>query len=142
MNENHRRHLAATFRYIDSLLGEAARLLDVPASSAFERHVMDAAPVQRMEAAERIAALRATMMRFAADCAVEFPAAPGGARGMARGMIGGARIVLDEILPPVMRGYGPLEADDAPRLEAFVAAMDDALARLDALLAREPDISP
>ncbi|HAK95987.1 MAG TPA: hypothetical protein DCM87_13600 [Planctomycetes bacterium] len=48
MNDNHRRHLYATFRHIDSLLSEAERVLAAADVAApFPAHTQDATPVQR-----------------------------------------------------------------------------------------------
>lgn len=137
MNENHQRHLAVTFRYIDSLLEEAGRILGVPAASPFEPHVRDASPAQCRAAKAQVAGLRRTMLRIMAEAGIPAPQPSVSARWAAQGLVGSARIALAEIRPKAMRGYGPLSAEDKAYFESIVAELDAALARFEAVLADE-----
>ena len=137
MNENHQRHLAVTFRYIDSLLAEASRILGVPAASPFEAHIRDASPAQCRAAKAQVAELLRTMTRIMAEGGIPLPQPSVSARWAAQERIGAARVALAEIRPKAMRGYGSLSAEDKVRLESIVAEIDAALARLEDALTHE-----
>ncbi|MDP1610419.1 MAG: hypothetical protein Q8M11_05145 [Sulfuritalea sp.] len=137
MNENHRRHLASTFRHMDALLIEAGRILDASAASPFECYIQDASLAQRGTANAHIVALRERMLRIMSDSSIPSPAPSISACWAARGLVGGARIALAELRPKAMRGYGPLSEADGGYLDVVVAELEAALSELDAILARD-----
>ena len=142
MNENHQRHLACSFRYIDTMLGEADRILEAADVSPFARYLHDVSPEQRQAAEAQIATLRGTMVEIMGELGVSAHEPRTSALLAARWILSAARIALADIRPKVLRGYGTLSDIDTQRVEAVVADMDARLARLDAELAPKGSAPP
>lgn len=140
MNEDHLRHLSVTFSYIDTLLGEADRILGTADTSPFARYILDASAAQRRAADSRISELRVVMMRIMGELGLASPVPKTSTRWAARGVVSAARNALAEIRPKVMRGYGPLSEADSKQVNAIVSALDARLEKLGALLAQEASV--
>ena len=62
-NENHRRRVLSTFRYLDQLLDDAEHIMASARSrSAFPKYVPDATPVQRKVLSDHISRFRDTLL--------------------------------------------------------------------------------
>lgn len=117
MNENHKRHLWVTFRHVDELLSDAARLLSgADAGSPFAKHAADATPVQRRVVEDYVRRVR-TLMTSALDrmgIPVESPDI--GAVKAALTSFLFADIAIEETEPGRMGGYGAISEEDAREL--------------------------
>lgn len=139
MNENHQRHLLATFRHMDHLLSEAERALAAAGSaSPFAEHTQDSTPVQRKVIHDYIERVRAALVRAMTELKLPRPAPVCGALWAARGHVAFARIAVAEIEPGRMTGYGELSDADRQALERVVAELNAALDRLAAYLDQGP----
>jgi GTP-binding protein EngB required for normal cell division len=140
MNESHQRHLVTTFRYIDELLGEAARILaTADSASPFAKYTQDSSPVQRKVVDDHIGGISQAMTRIMAELDLPRPAPICGALWAAQTEVSSARIAVAEIRPQAMRGYGALSEADVARIDGIVAELDAALERLTTYLAQGPD---
>jgi len=137
MNEYHQRHLAVTFRYIDTLLGEAMRILGAADAPSFARYIQDASPAQRQTVAAQVAELRETMLRIMSESGIASLEPGVSSLWAARGMLGAARDALAEIRPKAMRGYGALSEADIRRCNDIVAELDARLVKFGAELTPE-----
>ena len=64
LNENHKRHLQSSFRYIDKLLSEAEHAMtDAGSPSPFREHADDTTPIQRKVTHDYIVRIREAMRR-------------------------------------------------------------------------------
>ncbi len=65
MNDNHHRHLLATFQYVDNLLSEAEQVLaSVTSASPFQPYAPDSTPTQRKVIHDYIARVWEAMRRI------------------------------------------------------------------------------
>lgn len=64
LNENHKRHLQSSFRYIDKLLSEAEHAMtDAGSPSPFREHADDTTPIQQKVTHDYIVRIREAMRR-------------------------------------------------------------------------------
>jgi GTP-binding protein EngB required for normal cell division len=140
MNENHARHLLATFRHIDNLLSEAEHIMATAGgSSPFAEYTQDSTPVQRKVVHDYIQRVREAMNHAMTDLELSQPAPVCGAVWAASGRLSFAQIAVAEMEPQRMRGYGPLSEEDVKRINRAVAELNAALGRLTAYLNKGPD---
>ena len=140
MNENHHRHLLATFQHVDNLLSEADHILaSAGSASPFQEYSQDSTPVQRKVTHDYILRVRETMRRILED--LKLPPKPpiSGALWAARNHLAFAGIAIVEIEPTHMLGYGKLSDEDAQTLDKIVAELNSVLHRLNAYLAQGTD---
>ena len=140
MNENHQRHLLATFQHVDNLLSEADHILaSAGSASPFQEYSQDSTPVQRKVTHDYILRVRETMRRILED--LELPPKPpvSGALWAARNHTAFAGIAVTEIEPEHMLGYGKLSDEDRQTLDRIVAELNSVLNRLNAYLAQGTD---
>jgi len=137
MNENHQRHLLATFQHVDNLLSEADRILVSAGSpSPFQEYSQDSTPVQRKVTHDYILRVRETMRRILEDLELPPKLPISGALWAARNHLAFAGIAITEIEPRHMLGYGELSNEDHQTLDKIVAELNSVLDRLSACLAR------
>jgi GTP-binding protein EngB required for normal cell division len=140
MNENHQRHLLATFQHVDNLLSEADHILaSAGSASPFQEYSQDSTPVQRKVTHDYILRVRETMRRILED--LELPPKPpvSGALWAARNHTAFAGIAVTEIEPEHMLGYGKLSDEDRQTLDRVVAELNSVLNRLNTYLAQGTD---
>ena len=125
MNENHKRHVRSTFEYVDNILTDAERVLfsSLP-SSPFCKYWQDYTPGQRQEMLDHVELIRNTMRRILEDVGIPSSDPICGALWALRGYISYVAIVVAELAPRYMRGYGDLTDEDVRRLDAIVADMN------------------
>ncbi|MBI2926697.1 MAG: dynamin family protein [Verrucomicrobia bacterium] len=139
MNDNHQRHLVATFQHMDKLLSEAEHALATAGSgSPFAEYTQDSTPVQRKVIHDYVQRVREAMRHAMADLSLPRPAPVCGARWAARGHITFAQIAVAEMEPKRMRGYGALSEADIKAIDAIVAELNAALERLSAYFDKGP----
>jgi len=136
MNENHQRHLIATFRYVDKLLAEAEQIL-VNAGShlPFQEYSPDSTPVQRKVIQDYSARIRQAMARIMAEQDLPRPAPVSGALWAAQNHFAFASIAVAELEPNHLRGYGELTDADCQAVGAIVADLNALIDRVRAFLA-------
>lgn len=140
MNANHQRHLIATFRYIDRLLGEAGDILEnADSGSPFADHTQDASPVQREVILDHLRRIRAVVDRLMRELGLPRPAPMCGALQAATTRVRFAEIALHDLHPAEMRGSGPLTDEDVEHLDAAGAELKAALDRLTRYLEQGSD---
>jgi GTP-binding protein EngB required for normal cell division len=138
-NEAQRRHLVATFRYVDGLLGQAAsRLAASGAPAAFPDCAPDATPVQAKVVEDSVARCRAALCEGLAVCGIAPPPPVTGAVWSARALLTSAEIAVEELSPGAMRGYGEVAPEAAERLAGVAAALSAQLRRMSRYLAQGP----
>lgn len=135
--DNHRRHLLATLRHVDEILGDACARLSAGASEQlFPVYVADAAPTQCRTAEDYLARFRDIARRFLDAQAIRDEKPRIGALWALRTAINFAQTGLDEITPDRLAGYGPVSPDDGADVERLIAELQAILAQLDDYLAR------
>jgi GTP-binding protein EngB required for normal cell division len=139
-NENHRRRVLSTFRYLDQLLDESEHIMAAARSrSAFPRYVPDTTPVQRKVLSDHISRFRDTLL--AALPTLDL--APGKPEiSMLRALrvqLITAEIALEELTGSAMRGYGPLSAASADTLDGVAAQLRGRLQAIARFLDEPPD---
>lgn len=135
LNDFQRNSLAAGFKYIDRLLGEALGGLSPANENAiFAPTLPDATPVQRKVIADQAARLRRVIRSALDACAI--PVSPpdvGALRNLYCALIS-IDIALDEMGPDHLRGYGAVDADAVAGVNATLAQVRTALAELQTYL--------
>jgi len=140
LNDNHKRHLLSTFRYLDEVLDQAEHIMASSRSrTAFPRYVLDTAPVQRKVLVDYFARFREALLAALPDLAL-VPGTPEVSTLHAlRVQIIAADIALEDTSASSMRGYGPLSAEATAALERVVAELRGQLQRIGAFLEEPPD---
>ena len=140
MNENHQRHLLATFQHVDNLLSEADHILASAGSpSPFQEYSQDSTPVQRKVTHDYILRVRETMRRILDGLKIPPKPPVSGALWAARNHLSFAGIAIAEIEPKHMLGYGKLSDEDQQTLDRIVAELNSVLNRLNTYLAQGTD---
>lgn len=131
MNENHQRHLLASFRQIDDLLGEAGHIMDATGSaSLFTEYTQDASPVQRKVIANYMRRVREAMSRIMTELNLSRPAPSSGALWAVQTHVMFAQIAVNEMEAKRMMSYGKLSDADIKAIDDIVAELYAALERL------------
>ncbi len=140
MNENHQRHLLASFRRIDELLGKSGHILDAADSaSLFTEYTQDASPVQRKVIADLIRHVRETMSRIMTELNLSRPMASISSLWAVQTHVMFAQIAINEMEVKRMTGYGPLSDADIKVIDDIVAELYAALERLMSYLRQGSD---
>jgi GTP-binding protein EngB required for normal cell division len=140
MNENHQRHLLATFQHVDNLLSEAERILISAGSpSPFQEYSQDSTPVQRKVTHDYIVRVRETMRRILEELEIPLKRPISGAIWAARSHLSFASIAIADIEPRQMEGYGKISDADRQAMNKTVAELNSILNRLGAYLAQGTD---
>ena len=140
MNDNHHRHLLASFRQIDDLLGKASHIMDAADSaSLFTEYTQDASPVQRKVIADYIRRVREAMSRIMKDLNLSRPRPSSGALWAAQTHVMFAQIAVNEMEAKRMMSYGPLSDADTGRIDNIVAELYATLERLMSYLRQGSD---
>jgi GTP-binding protein EngB required for normal cell division len=140
MNDNHQRHLLASFREIDELLGKAGHILDAADSaSLFTEYTQDASPLQRKVIADYIRHVREAMSRIMTELNLSRPRPSSGALWAAQTHVMFAQIAVNEMEAKRMMSYGPLSDADTGRIDNIVAELYAALERLMSYLRQGSD---
>jgi len=139
MNDDQKRHLAATFRRIDELLAEAeAKLMPPDAARLFPPCAADAAPVQRKVVADYARRVRALMAAALDRFGASSPAPELSGVWAARTNLMQAQLAVAELAPDRMGRHGLLAADAERSLRAMVSEAWELLDRMESYLAQGP----
>ena len=137
MNENHQRHLIATFQHVDNLLSEAERIMASAGSgSPFQEYSQDTTPIQRKVTHDYVVRVREAMRRILEELKIPLKPPISGALWAARGHVTFASNAIAEIEPEPMRGYGDLSDEDTRAMDRTVAELNAELARIASYLAQ------
>ena len=140
MNDNHQRHLLATFRRIDDLLDKSGHILDAADSaSLFSEYRQDASPLQRKVIADLIRHVRETMNRIMTELNLSRPMASTGSLWAVQTHVMFAEIAINEMEAKRMLSYGPLPDADTRLIDGIVAELYAALERLMSYLRQGSD---
>ncbi len=136
MNDNHQRHLLATFQYVDNLLSEAERLMaSAGSASPFQEYSQDTTPIQRKVMHDYVVRVREAMRRILDELMMPRKQPISGATWAARSHINFAGNAIAEIDSEHMRGYGQLSEEDARTMDRIVVELNAELARITNYLA-------
>ncbi len=139
-NDNHRRRVLSSFRYLDQLLDETEHIMAAARSrSAFPKYVPDATPVQRKVLSDHISRFRDTLLAALPTLDL-VPGKP--EISMLRALhvqLITAEIALEELTGSAMRGYGPLSAASADTLDGVAAQLRGRLQAIARFLDESPD---
>jgi hypothetical protein len=121
LNEPQKRHLAATCKYIDSLLTDVESALHPSASvSLFNRYVMDVTPAQILAIEAHIHSLRAHLARILDELRI-IPEQPKLAiTQLVLTDFSFINAAVEELMPRFMRGYGAIPDDAMKELNDMV----------------------
>jgi hypothetical protein len=140
MNDNHQRHLLASFHQIDDLLGKVSLILGAADStSLFTEFTQDASPVQRQVIADYIRRVREVMSRTMTEMHLSRPLPSTGGLWAAQTQVMFAQIAVNEMEAKRMMGYGPLSDADKEKIDNIVAELYAALERLMSYLRQGAD---
>jgi GTP-binding protein EngB required for normal cell division len=140
MNDNHQRHLLASFHQIDNLLSDSSHILGATDSvSPFTEYAQDASPLQRKVIADYIRQVREVMGRIMTDLNLPRPAPVSGALWATQTCITFAQIAVSEMESKRMMGYGELSDADIQLIDNIVAELYAALERLMSYLRQGSD---
>jgi len=140
MNDNHQRHLLASFHQIDDLLGKASLILGAADSaSLFTEFTQDASPVQRQVIADYIRRVREVMSRTMTEMHLSRPLPSTGGLWAAQTHVMFAQIAVNEMEAKRMMSYGPLSDADTEKIDNIVAELYAALERLMSYLRQGAD---
>ena len=137
LNENHKRHLQSSFRYIDKLLSEAEHAMtDAGSPSPFREHADDTAPIQRKVTHDYIVRIREAMRRVMEELEVP-PVEPRCGATWAAGIsFMFCAIALSDLTADKMRAYGELSEEGATAVESIRSEIGALLNKLSAYLAK------
>ncbi len=136
LNENHRRHLLASCRYIDRLLSEIDEIVTAADSqSPFARYANDLSPTLKKLLHDYFVRLRTDMLRMLE----RHDAIPDADRISAlhaiRTALGFVDISIEELKPQYMRGYGTVPEALEPELNGLAEELKSVVTTLDLALA-------
>lgn len=137
LNENHKRHLQSTFRYIDKLLSEAEHAMaDATSPSPFREHSDDTTPIQRKVTHDYVVRIRQAMQRLIEELEIP-PVEPRCGAVWAAGIsFMFCSIALSDLTAEKMRGYGALPEEGATAVEGIRGEIGALLDKLSAYLAK------
>ncbi|OGG55435.1 MAG: hypothetical protein A3F84_06050 [Candidatus Handelsmanbacteria bacterium RIFCSPLOWO2_12_FULL_64_10] len=140
LNDNQKRHLLSSFRYVDGLLSDIEALLaSTGTESPFSQYIQDITPVQRKAIVEGIARLRAQMAAALKKMGIALPAPTISGAWAVQSMLLNVDIALVEIGPRYMRGYGEVDPEAERMLRGVVAELEKTLQRLSIYLTEGSD---
>ena len=137
---NQRRYLFNQLRYIDELLSDAARELELaPSGRMFAKVLPDASLVQRRTLRDFLEQLRFVLRRFMdANDLHDERVIPSGLWAF-RTALTFARVAAQELRPRYLAGYGPVDPAGADHADRLAAELISLLGRIDQYLVRGDD---
>lgn len=142
LNDNQKRHLLSSFRYVDGLLSNIEALLaSTGTASPFSQYIQDITPVQEKVIIEGITRLRAQMAAAIKKMRIALPTPAISGAWAVQSMLLNVDIALVEVGPKHMRGYGEVDAEVERTLTGLVAELEQTLRRLSDGLAEGADQS-
>lgn len=135
LTDSQRDSLRATFKYLDRLMGDALAEIALAANGAlFHATRPDADSRQRQAAAESAERLRCEMARALGLCGIADRDPDVGAVSYVRGYLTFMNVVLEELSPERLRGFGPVSESTERRVRALQARLRGVVAELVARL--------
>jgi GTP-binding protein EngB required for normal cell division len=137
LNENHKRHLQSSSRYIDKLLSEAEHAMtDAGSPSPIREHADDTTPIQRKVTHDYIVRIREAVRRVMEELEVP-PVEPRCGAIWAAGInFMFCAIALSDLTADKMRAYGELSEEGATAVESIRSEIGALLNKLSAYLAK------
>jgi len=130
MNDNHKRHAAATIRYIAEMLEDARRALTGAEQEHAEVVDTDGAPPTRRAALAQIERLQEALEAARASLGLDEAPPRADALRRARAAVTVADIAISDLEPRSMRGYGDLPAREAAELERLCTLLREMFGEL------------
>ena len=140
LNEHQQRRLRVTCEHIDKMLSEVEEILNVASSkAAFPRYTLDISPVQRRTIEDYIARIRSQLVRVLDGQGIYGQRNPVSARHAIYTSLIFIDIVIEELKPRYMRGYGDVPESVARELNGIVGELEGLVVRLNRYLGAGPD---
>lgn len=140
LNENQKRRLWIGLQQVDQSLAEAWSVLSVAeAASPFTKYVADASPAQIRVLQDYIARFRSASTRILDEIGIPRPPPRVGARWSFHAALVAARVILDEMDPGYLRGYGPLSQEDEVLVRRAVLEIQDLIRKMSAVVDARTD---
>lgn len=139
MNDAQRNRLLVTFRRLDELLADAvAHLGPGAAERLFPPWLADAAPIQQKRSADYARRLRSAMRAALDRLGLALPSAETSGVWSARSLLMEAQVVVAELEPSRLAGYGQVADADARELRVAIAELSNWLDEMERYLAQGP----
>lgn len=138
LNEHQARCLSVTCQYIDKIIGEMEQVLNSAASkAAFPKYVGDISSSQRRTIEDYFARIRAQLARILDGQGIPRPEPTiPTSRAVSTGLLS-IDIAVEELRPPVMRGYGDLSPEVATELEGICGELRELIGRVSQYLLQD-----
>lgn len=138
LNEHQARCLSVTCQYIDKIIGEMEHVLNLAASkAAFPKYVGDISSSQRRTIEDYFARIRAQLARILDGQGIPRPEPTiPASRAVSTGLLS-IDIAVEELRPPVMRGYGQLSPEVATELEGICGELRELIGRVSQYLLQD-----
>jgi GTP-binding protein EngB required for normal cell division len=134
LNENHRRALRAAFAALEETLTGVETIL-TRSSSEFGRYRPDLSPVQQQVLGDYVLKLRARMREVLEYLRIA-PPAQVASRAAIDTALCSVEIMLEEVGPSRLRGYGSLDPEASAEVERLLADLERLIRRMRAFLVR------
>jgi len=142
LNEHQQRRLRVTCEHIDKMLSEVEEILNVASSkAAFPKYSLDISPVQRRTIEDYIARIRAQLVRVLDGQGICSERNLISSRHAIYTSLIFVDIVIEELKPKYMRGYGEVPDSVARELNGIVGELEGLVVRLNRFLGAGPDES-
>jgi hypothetical protein len=131
LNDNQRRYLLSTFRYVDDLLRNAEHILATAAeASPLNQYQDDFTPEQRKEVQAFIGRVREAMLRILEDHDIRDDHSPISGNHAVSALFLLASVAVEELTPSHLRGYGQLAAEGVQDIQRIVDDLQALMARV------------
>lgn len=116
LNENHKRRIFSSFKYVDNLLSESLNAVAPARSSLYSRCVEDITPLELRWVENYAEKIREQMGRLLERFQIELPPPATPSSWILKTNLTVLDIALEELYPPQMRGYGEIDQTTASDL--------------------------
>jgi GTP-binding protein EngB required for normal cell division len=135
LNEHQKRHLRASSQEIERLLREAETILNTATSqSPFPAYRDDLTPAQRKVVQDYIARLRTQLVRVLESQQISLPQPDCGVSRALQANLIAIDIMIEELKPKYMKGYGALSEEATVDLNGIVRELQGLVAKLNLYL--------
>lgn len=140
LNEHQKRHLRTSAQEIERLLREAETILNTAKSqSPFPAYRDDLTPAQRKVVQDYIARLRTQLVRVLESQQISLPKPDCGVSRALQANLIAIDIIIEELKPKYMKGYGPLSDETAVDLNGIVQELQGLVEKFNLYLTQDSE---
>lgn len=139
LNEHQKRHLRASSQEIDRLLTEAETILNRASQSPFPAYSDDLTPAQKKVVQDYIARLRTQLVRVLESQQISLPKPDCGVSRALQANLIAIDIIIEELQPKYMKGYGSLSDEATVDLNGIVQELQGLVAKLNLYLTQDSE---